>query len=254
MEIRVLGCSGGIGRPAATTSFLVDGDVLVDAGTGVMDLDLAEMAGVDHVFLTHAHLDHVVGLPLMADSVGSRRQEPLHVYARPETITALREHMFNSRLWPDFTAIPSVTHPFIVLHDFPVGAEVTVGSRRLRTVEVNHTVPAVAYFISGGSGTWAFSGDTSSTDAFWREANDIADLRSLVIEATFPDEEEDLAHISRHLCPRLLAAELAKFHSDAEVFLTHLMPGMEDEIMAQVAAHLPQRNLRPLSRNQRIII
>lgn len=254
MEIRVLGCSGGIGRPAATTSFLIDQDVLVDAGSGVMDLDLAEMAQIDHVFLTHAHLDHVVSLPLMADSVGAARSKPLAVYARPETIDVLRRHMFNNSLWPDFTVIPTPEQPFITLHEVPVGEETVVGGRRLRSVAVNHTVPAVAWFVSSSTGTWAFSGDTAATDDFWAIANEIADLRCLVIETTFPDEQEELAGISKHLCPRALAGELAKLRSGSDVFLTHLMPGMEDEIMAQVRAHLPKRELRSLSRQQRIII
>ena len=40
MKFRVLGCSGGIGARARTTSFLVDDDVLLDAGTGVEDLSI----------------------------------------------------------------------------------------------------------------------------------------------------------------------------------------------------------------------
>jgi ribonuclease BN (tRNA processing enzyme) len=254
MEIRVLGCSGGIGHPAATTSFLIDRDVLIDAGSGVMDLDLAEMAQIDHVFLTHAHLDHVVSLPLMADSVGASRNKPLAVYARPETIDVLRTHLFNNSLWPDFTVIPTPEQPFITLNELPVGGELEVGGRRMRSVAVNHTVPAVAWFVSSASGTWAFSGDTAATDEFWAMANGTDDLRSLVIETTFPDEQEELAQIAKHLCPRALAGELAKLQSDAQVFLTHLMPGMEEEIMAQVRTHLPDRELRPLAREQRINI
>ena len=53
MRLRVLGCSGGIGgRHLRTTSFLVDSDVLIDAGTGVGDLSLAELSLIDHIFLS----------------------------------------------------------------------------------------------------------------------------------------------------------------------------------------------------------
>ena len=68
MKVRVLGCSGAIAKDCRTTSFLIDGDVLVDAGTGVGELTLDEMRRVDHVFLTHAHLDHIASLPLMIDT------------------------------------------------------------------------------------------------------------------------------------------------------------------------------------------
>jgi len=68
IKLKILGCSGGIGgEHLRTTSLLVDDDVLIDAGTGVGDLSIAEMARIDHVFLTHTHLDHIACLPLMID-------------------------------------------------------------------------------------------------------------------------------------------------------------------------------------------
>src|SRR5690606_831156 len=103
MKFRVLGCSGGIGARARTTSFLVDEDILIDAGTGVEDLSIEELARIDHVFLTHSHLDHIAALPLLVDSVGGMRDKPLVVHALPETIVALRTHIFNWTIWPDFT-------------------------------------------------------------------------------------------------------------------------------------------------------
>ncbi|MDB5730818.1 MAG: 3,5-cyclic-nucleotide phosphodiesterase, partial [Variovorax sp.] len=68
MKVRVLGCSGAIARDCRTTSFLIDDDLLVDAGTGVGDLTLDEMAGIDDVFLTHSHFDHIASLPMMLDA------------------------------------------------------------------------------------------------------------------------------------------------------------------------------------------
>ncbi|HHO60058.1 MAG TPA: 3',5'-cyclic-nucleotide phosphodiesterase, partial [Thiotrichales bacterium] len=62
MKVRVLGCSGGICQSVATTSFLVDDDILIDAGTGVGDLTLAEMAAIRTVFITHSHLDHIAAI------------------------------------------------------------------------------------------------------------------------------------------------------------------------------------------------
>jgi ribonuclease BN (tRNA processing enzyme) len=77
MKVRVLGCSGGIGGyHLRTTSMLVDHDILIDAGTGVADLSLAELALIDHVFLTHSHLDHIASLPLLIDSVSDCATNP----------------------------------------------------------------------------------------------------------------------------------------------------------------------------------
>jgi 3',5'-cyclic-nucleotide phosphodiesterase len=113
MKLRVLGCSGGIGARARTTSFLVDADILLDAGTGVEDLSVDELAAIDHVFVTHSHLDHICALPLLVDSVGGLRERPITVHALPETIEALRTHIFNWVIWPDFTEIPHFDRPWM---------------------------------------------------------------------------------------------------------------------------------------------
>ena len=107
MQVRVLGCSGAIARDCRTTSFLIDGRILIDAGTGVGDLTLDEMQAVDDVFLTHSHLDHIAALPMMLDAVASRRAEPLRLHALPDTIAALQQHIFNDVIWPDFSTSPA---------------------------------------------------------------------------------------------------------------------------------------------------
>ncbi len=126
MKLRVLGCSGGIGARARTTSFLVDDDILLDAGTGVEDLTVEEIAAIDHVFLTHCHLDHVCALPLLVDSTGALRERPVTVHALPETIAALRQHIFNWVIWPDFTEIPHFERPWLVFEPITVGGVVAI--------------------------------------------------------------------------------------------------------------------------------
>jgi ribonuclease BN (tRNA processing enzyme) len=86
MRIEVLGCSGGIGDGRQTTSFLIDDDILLDAGSGVTRLSRAALARIDHVFLTHSHLDHILSLPPLLDSVAGERSQPLQVHATPEVL------------------------------------------------------------------------------------------------------------------------------------------------------------------------
>src|SRR5688572_32455564 len=114
MRLRVLGCSGGIGgRHLRTTSFLLDSDILIDAGTGVGDLTLAELSQIDHIFITHSHLDHVASIPFLVDTVGGMRSKPLSVYATRATTEILKNHLFNWAIWPDFTEIPTPEAPFL---------------------------------------------------------------------------------------------------------------------------------------------
>ena len=152
MKLRVLGCSGGIGGKSRTTSFLLDDDILIDAGTGVEDLTVEEMANIDHVFLTHSHLDHCAGLPLMIDSVGGLRDKPMVVHALAWTIEALRQHIFNWVIWPDFTEIPHYERPWIKFEPLAVGQEVILEGktydekfRSIRALTASHTVPAIGF-------------------------------------------------------------------------------------------------------------
>ena len=152
MKVRVLGCSGAIARDCRTTSFLIDGDVLVDAGTGVGDLALEEMKGIDHVLLTHSHLDHVAALPLMIDAIASQRSSPVKVHALPGTIAALKAHIFNNVIWPDFSRIPTPEAPFITFHEIQVGQTLDITRKRIEVLPAVHTVPAVGYAVTAGRG------------------------------------------------------------------------------------------------------
>jgi len=250
MKIRVLGASGGIGAQARTTSLLVDRDILIDAGTGVGDLTLAELRAIDHVFLTHSHLDHVAMLPFLLDTVGADRAAPLRVYAQEATLDTLRRHLFNNALWPDFSRLPTPQAPFMTYQALPVGAELTLGGRRLRSIPVNHVVPAVGYLLSAGAGSLAFSGDTTVTDEFWKTLNEAGDLRHVIIETSFLDADAELSRISKHLCPSMLAGELKKLKPGPRVHITHLMPGREDDIMHEIARHIPDNTPRRLTRGQ----
>ena len=135
MRLRVLGCSGGIGgRHLRTTSFLADGDILIDAGTGVGDLTLAELSQIDHIFITHSHLDHVTSIPFLVDTIGGMRGKPIDVYATRATTEILKNHLFNWAIWPDFTEIPSPEAPFLRYREIEVGEPVSLGGRTITPI------------------------------------------------------------------------------------------------------------------------
>lgn len=95
MQIKILGCSGGIGGDLRTTSMLVDNDILIDAGTGVGDLTMDELLMIDHIFITHSHLDHITFIPLLLDTAMGFRTEPITIHGSHEIISTLRTHIFN---------------------------------------------------------------------------------------------------------------------------------------------------------------
>lgn len=235
MKVRVLGCSGAIAKECRTTSFLVDGDVLVDAGTGVGDLTLDEMLGIDHVLLTHSHLDHVAALPLMLDAIATRRSGPVLVHALAGTIAALKAHIFNDVIWPDFTRLPSADAPFIRFQEIQVGHELRIGGKRIEVMPAVHTVPAVGYAVMDQDACWVFSGDTGRNPAFWRRVNQL-DVSLLVIETAFSSRESQLAETSQHLSPAVLAEELDCIAADRNypIYITHTKPAETELIMSEI--------------------
>lgn len=253
MKFRVLGCSGGIGGHCRTTAFLVDQDMLIDAGTGVSELSLNELARIDHIFITHSHIDHICSLPLILDSVGSLRDRPLTVYATEATLKILRRHIFNWAIWPDFTEIPNPQQPFMRYQAIELGEVIELHGRKITPLPAVHTVPAVGYHLDSGHGSLVFSGDTCSNDALWQAVNRIANLRYLIIETAFSNGEKPLALLSQHLCPSLLAEELSKFDGQAEIYITHLKPDEVELIMGEIAQGVEGRDCKMLLNNQEFI-
>jgi ribonuclease BN (tRNA processing enzyme) len=250
MRLKVIGCSGGIGANLRTTALLLDHDVLIDAGTGVGDLELEQLVRIDHIFVTHSHLDHVASIPFLVDTVGAMRSEPLTVHALPETIADLKQHLFNWKLWPDFTQIPSPEHPLLRFSPVAVGCGVTIANRTITPVPANHVVPAVGYAVNSGHGSLVFTGDTSSSNELWRTVNNIGNLRYVIIETAFSNGERELAMRAKHLCPSLLGEQLALLTRPAEVFITHLKPGEGDKIMQEIAQGKPRWNPKMLQHHQ----
>ncbi|NMF87443.1 3',5'-cyclic-nucleotide phosphodiesterase [Aromatoleum petrolei] len=237
MRLKVLGCSGGIGGPEArTTAFLADDDVLIDCGTGVGDLALEELAAIDHIFVTHSHMDHIAAIPLIVDAVGEMRGVPITVYAIPEVLRILRAHIFNWLIWPDFTAIPDRRRPFLRLQPIKIGEEVRLGDRTITPLPALHSVPAVAYCLDGGKGQLVYSGDTTYSPELVSAINACPDLRHLIIESAFPDEQHGLALASRHLSPAMVAAFLDEIAGTPQVHISHIKPGQGERVMAQLAA------------------
>jgi ribonuclease BN (tRNA processing enzyme) len=235
MKVRVLGCSGAIAKDCRTTSFLIGDSILLDAGTGVGDLTLEEMGKIDHVLLTHSHLDHIAALPLMLDAVSSMRRRPVQVHALADTIAALQTHVFNNVIWPDFSAIPSAASPFLQYQTFASGDVLSIAGTQIEVLPAHHTVPAVGFAVRGDSGWWVFSGDTERNPSFWKRVNALP-VACLVIETAFSNRERDLAQRSLHLSPETLAQELALIPGTHRypIYITHTKPSETSLIVNEI--------------------
>lgn len=255
MRLRVLGCSGGIGAGSRTSAMLVDDDVLLDAGTGIGDLALEDLYSIRHVFLTHAHLDHIAGLPMLVDSNFEEDFEtPVTVYARQETLQAIRQHMFNDVIWPDFTKLPSEENAMLQFVTCNPGAKINIGRREFHAVDVQHSVPSLGFTVQNSSGAFAISGDTRTNKTLWPVLNECDDLKVLVIEVSFPNEQEALATTAGHYCPSTMSKDLELLRHEPDIWLTGMKPGEEERILQQVIAAVPDKNIRMLSRGTVITV
>lgn len=246
--LEVLGCSGSIGIPRqGTTSFLIDDDILIDAGTGLCELDFNRLERIEHVFITHSHLDHICGLPFLIDTVGVHRSKPLRVYAIEATIHALKRHIFNEEIWPDFTKIPTEQLPVLEYVQIEPEQTLQFGHRHISTFLVEHTVPTIGVLLTTPTGGWCFSGDTHRTDRLFSVVNSAEKLDYLFIESAFPDKEKWLADLAKHLCPSLLFDELKKLNRPCDVWISHLKPREHDLIRQELQKYPGSQPLQVLS-------
>ena len=248
MKIEILGCSGGVGLGLKTTTFLLDEQLLIDAGTGIELLTMERMLNIRDIVITHAHLDHTIGLPLMLATIFDQHKTPVNVYAIPEVIQALKDHVFNWTVWPDLTQLPQEA-PILNLHEINLGDQLSIQGKTITVLPAEHPTPTVGYFVDDGQHSFAFTGDNGINDQLWPILNTLKP-ELLIIDVSFTDEVDALARVSGHLTPSHLEGELKKFDHDANIMITHLKPGFEVQIMEECRALIPERNIQKLQHNQ----
>ena len=211
MIFKVAGCYGSELPGYHSAGFLVNGRLLLEAGTVTSILSWEEQLGVTEVLVSHIHLDHVKELAFLVDNRAGKTPRPLIVTGVPEVVAGLRRHLFNDRIWPDFTRIPSRRAPTLAYRVIPEGRYSRVCGLSIKPVRVNHPAPATGYIIREPGTSVLYTGDTGPTEAIWKSARNLRDLKAVIVECSFPSGMEDIALASGHLTPALLERELGHF-------------------------------------------
>ena len=243
MRLRVLGCSGAEFPGHYSSAFLLNDTLLLDAGTIGAVLNAEEQWAITAILLTHRHLDHLKSLPLLADNISVRNQEhTVSVYGVRDTLDALSSHLLNNSIWPDFTRLPTSEHPVIRYEEVIAGCPFTVEEFEVSAYPVSHSVPAVGYIVRKGAKGLLYTGDTGPTELIWRMATR---LSAIIVEVSFPSDLEEMALLTGHLTPRLLALELDKLAGRPErILITHPKPQYFSAITDELAGlRIPELEL-----------
>lgn len=255
MKIKVLGCSGAEFPGHNTPGFLLDDEILFDAGSLTNVLNGNRQWKIKNIFITHAHLDHIKGIPFLADNIIIKNiGHKVNVASIAPVINALKQNLLNGSLWPDFTILPNPKNgvlKFVRLHD---NRPAIVNGYAITPLKVNHSVPAVGYLVEDGRGKrFFYTGDTGPTESTWKKIGHRR-IHGLIIEVSFPNKMEETAITTGHLTARLLKNELSKMEQAPEkIYVTHTKPQYFKIIKAELDK-LKMRNLKLLKDGQLIRI
>jgi len=238
LRFHVLGCSGSQTPAGGTCSFLIDDDILLEMGSAAGRLPLERQSAVRSVLLSHAHLDHVKDLPFLVENVFRPGSTPLDVYATSATLDALRSHIFNDAVWPDFTVLPTPEEGVLEFHEVRHDETTRIGALQVTAVPVNHPGGCAGFLLDSGEGVLVYSGDTGPTRQLWEAVNACSrPLRAILIETSFPDRLHSLADVSGHLTPGRLREELDKIDDkNVAVYVYHIKEPTRLETEAELAA------------------
>lgn len=249
MKLRVLGADGGVAPGFQTTSFLINENILIDAGSAASALSLTEQRKIDHIVISHSHLDHIKDICFLADNIFTHRRKPIELISTFEILEILRVHFFNNLIWPDFTKISNGHCP--ILSYRPIEKNITLGKINVDIYPVHHPVPAIGFVIQEkGKNSIVITGDTGPTDALWEAANKEKKLKAVFTEIAFPNRLENIAHVAGHFSPSMFKQEIAKLNKLPPLYIYHLKPEYLKELQREIKA-LKIPKLKLISSKQR---
>lgn len=226
-EITILGANGTKGSEGGTSAFLIDAHNVIDAGNLLQPMKEA-VAEIETIWLTHSHLDHITDIAYILDSYLSKRQKPLRVRGLPATLEAIKKHLLNDVIWPDFSKIrlDGRDETALVYEPIVLGQAYTIeGNSTIEPFATDHTVESCGYLVSRNGSSLLITADTYSLQSVVDLVSERTEISALVIECSFPSEMASLAKESKHLTPALLFDALRSLEkSGLPLYINHIKP------------------------------
>jgi ribonuclease Z len=218
MKLVLLGTGGYYPSQRRQTACLMLSEigVVLDAGSGIFRARNYVATDRLDIFLTHVHLDHVVGLTYLLDVVPADVLKNCRVFAEAEKLAAVREHLFAEALFP--VAPPFALEPLCEKHPL---AE----SGTLTHFPLKHPGGVRGFRLDWPGRSMAYVTDTTAAvDAAY--VDNIRGVDLLVHEAYFSDDEGDLPAITGHSCLTNVA-QVAAAAKVGRLVLVHVHPQLK---------------------------
>ena len=207
------------------------GPLAIDAGSLGLVGEADHMGCVREVLLTHAHIDHIATLPMWIEGVLSLDRAPVRIHGTRETIAALRAHLFNDVLYPNFEQLSdSRGRQLLEYGEVPTDSSFSLAGFTIQAFQTNHPIPTHGYALDDGDNAVVFAADGGPSDALWNAVRSCPRVRAVVLETSFPDALLHIAEGSGHMTPALLRAELEKAPKDLRILVCHLKPAHREGI------------------------
>jgi len=247
MKVKILGCSGSETIGHKPPGFLVNDTVMLDAGTISAALGIQGQSRITDIFISHTHLDHIKALLFLADNIIGRIRKPVNIRSVPKVLEAIKKHLMNDLIWPDFTKIPTPKNPVLAYKPFPAGRTISVAGLTIKAIPMNHPVPAVGFLVSDGKASIIYSADTGPNEKLWEEARKAKNLKAIIVDTSFPNKLEAIADASGHFTPAQLHDDLsrAKLGSSVPIYIYHVKPVYKDRVIKELRA-LGRKNVKVL--------
>lgn len=234
MKVKILGGHGGVSDSTHATSFLVNDDLLIDAGSIASASSIEVQQSIDHILISHSHLDHIKDLAFLCDNCFGLKDRPFEVYSHPLVVSIIKHHLFNETIWPDFSKLPNIENPTIRFNEVNPEQPFEVGGYKVLPVSVNHPNEAMGYIIEKEDSAVLFTLDTASTDKIWEYSHKFKNLKAIFTEVSFPNNMDHIARASYHHTPKSLGEELKKMPKGIPVILTHLKPNFREQLLKEI--------------------
>lgn len=236
MQVKIIGGHGGVTKNYSATSYLIDDSLLIDAGSVASGLDIEDQLKIDHILISHSHLDHTKDLAFICDNCFGLKDRPFEVYTHATVKKAIKDHLFNETIWPDFSLLPTKDRPTMRFNSISAEKEIKLGDYKIMPVNVEHPGDAMGFIVEKGDVAVLFTQDTKATERIWEVGKKYKNLKAIFTEVSFPNKLQNVADLSDHHTPATMKEELKKMPKEVPVYLGHLKPNYQEELIQEITA------------------